>query len=810
MKKLIFVFALFFCFSLIAKVDLFHEPSFDLDVSKGLELELIVRSGYNEIDKATVYYRETGSLSYFEADMDLGSETNPICSVRIKELKNFKGGLDYYFSISTITNQTIMLPKVQAEQNPFHVIFSKDNYFNDFIRISPDNEFSDSQKDFILAISFFNAENSIDLSTLQLILNGKDVTKKATISNNMIVYKPQKVRSAKHIYHLNARLRNGKKVHSKRWETTVRKAEAKNIVDGDIIELNGNSYLSYIGNNTKYESSDLDSSGDDRINFGLNLYSRYNWLRFKSKLYITSLEDKKKQSVNRYNFQFDVPHFKLVIGDYTPNMGSFILSGKNVRGFSSIVNLENLRFLATYGSTRRTVNGEAITDTTFSAGAFNRKTMAVSTEIGSKTGFSFGFSFVKNKDDVNSLNEQYYLAVAKDSLANCIEGVYDENNPMLMPNDNIVFGVNTDFRFYENRLTFGAETAFSMYNSNIIGGSISQDDLEDFLGMEEGETPFDPESLENIFVINKNVEPFILGKTSLAYKGFAKAFFYNNFLNINYSVIGSSFKSLSTNYLQTGASTLTIVDNYNLSKYKINVNIGLNLISDNPYGEKEVTTNSTGFFSNFYYNPPDLPYFKFGVNRNSSKNDADDSDYPDFESELSIKSNSYYVGFGYELGRLNIAPTKLSFNLSNYSNSDEAYERYRNKRNSITISGKSFFNDIPLITLLSYTFTQNNDTMPDTANVLVNTKPLFNSIYFKANYLLVDNKLKPFFDFRFTGYGGDGIKQSSKMFNIGAEYAVLINMSLYSDFGIRSYDNKDVDDVNYSNYNWKFKIKYKF
>ncbi len=73
---------------------------------------------------------------------------------------------------------------------------------------------------------------------------------------------------------------------------------------------------------------------------------------------------------------------------------------------------------------------------------------------------------------------------------------FDEDNPLIKPNDNVVVGMHTDFRFYENRLIFGAEGAMSLYNSNIIGGVISQDSLETAF---DTTIPFDPEDYESSY-----------------------------------------------------------------------------------------------------------------------------------------------------------------------------------------------------------------------------------------------------------------------------------------------------------------------
>ena len=560
-------------------------------------------------------------------------------------------------------------------------------------------------------------------------------------------------------------------------------------VSGKIFQLplniNGRSTISYKGSNTERDST---SDSDDRFNFSLNFSGRKKWFRFGSRLFLSSLESSNAQPINRYNIRLMTPKFDLILGDYSPNLGSFIMNSTNLRGITAKLHLNKFRLFISQGNIKREIEEDKfnLSDSTYATNnSFKRKTLGLFAEMGPRDGFNWGFSFVKNKDDENSLDEDYYLTA--------------DSARVVTPKDNVVFGTHLKMHFMNSHLVLGGEAAMSLYNSDILDGAISQDSLETLLG---DDIPVNPEDFESIFVINKNAQPFLPSFSNVSFRLYMRAMFYHNLLNVSFSQVGSSFNSLSSNFFNSDIKTININDNINLLNNQLNLNLGLNLSSDNVNDSKETTTSFTNYYSQLSYTPYNIPFFRVGFSGNISENDADSDD-----DKYETVSNDFFFGTGYELGNLPVAPTKLNITFSNNQNIDKAQDSYEYKRNIVNFSTKSHFVDLPLTTSLSYSLSLNEDEIAaDSLGVL---KSNYNSFYIKNEVSIVQNRLKPYLDFRYTKYGGDIEDQSISMFNLGSSYQMRKNTYLYSELGLKSYSS-DIENSEYTKYNWNFKISQKF
>ena len=802
-KKFIVIFLLVSVSFLFSSVSVFHDSPISIFMDRDTQINLEIRQGFSEIHHIEIRYRATGSIGYQSQEMNLGTETNPVCNVLLTDIKNFHSGMDYYFLVTTTTGETISLPKIQPEINPYRAMMKEDDSaFDGFILLSPDAEFVDPDEPVIIAISLYGVADQVNPDTYKLIMNGRDVTSEITVSDNMILYKPEKIKAGDITFCVRAKLNNGKAIQSEKWKVKNQGYAASSSFK-DEFEYSGQVALLHDGY-SKTTGDSLKDDSDNKTSFNMKFKSKYRWFDFNSKLFISSLEDKDKQSINRYNFQFGIPHLQLILGDYSPNYGTFVASGKNVRGFHTRVNLKNFRFFTSLGSSKRKIEGSVASDDTYQTSSFKRNTFTANLEIGRVDGFTYGLSFAKNKDDIESLQEKYYLNLAKDENNDIIEGEYDDQNPLLKPEDNLVLGTHANFRLLDNRLVFGGEAALSFFNSNIIGGAIPKDSLEaDF----DVDLPFDPEDFESLFIINKSVEPIAPNKSSIAYKTFLRAFFKRNLLDISYSAVGSSFHSLSTAYFQEGTGIFSLVDHVSFLNNQLTINAGMNLISDNIHDESEITTKSSIFFGNVSYYSNEYPSIKFGFNINNSENDAEDEEDSDINSEFYAVSNSFYFDMGYQFGNLPIAPTKLNIGYQNTSNQDKAYELYDNLRSTYSIAFRSYFDDFPLNTLFSFAITTNKDDMSDFDETLETN---FFSFNFKADYTFADNRFKPYFDYRLTNYGGDMDEQNTHLVNLGTSYYFTANSFCFTELGMKTYGNNTIEGYDSSIFSWRIKLTQKF
>ena len=173
-----------------------------------------------------------------------------------------------------------------------------------------------------------------------------------------------------------------------------------------------------------------------------------------------------------------------------------------------------------------------------------------------------------------------------------------------------------------------------------------------------------------------------------------------------------------------------------------------------------------------------------------------------------------FFGVGYLVENMNLAPTKFSLSFNNSANGDEVNESFDYKKNNIVLSASSKFTDIPLKTTLSYSLTLNdNSTLIEIENedpVTEQLKSSYNSLYLKGELELLDETLKPYFNFRYTSFGGDIDPQTTQMFNLGTSYSITPMTFVSTDMGVKFYQNKEIEDDNYSKFTWKMKISQKF
>jgi hypothetical protein len=779
--RTIFIITLLAMSLFLSALELSHDIPANIMTGETPFLKLDVPEGFEITQSATLYYKETGSLNFNEIQMDKGSETDPSFTITLEDTETFKGGLGYYFSVLNADGSTSTLPADLPVLNPYRVVIMlPPTYKGDsFVRLSPDPDYTEVGNNFTIAISYYAIEDEIDLDSIKFYLNNKDVTGEAQISKNLLVFDVKEINIENVKYQLKATLKDGKDVESDSWstKTAVKSYEMP-------MNMKGKATANFYANSDS-RADEANTNG----NFRLDLKGRQDWFRFKTKLYLSSLEDSDKQPVNRYNLGMFVPHFDLVFGDYSPNLSIFSMRGKNVRGVYSKLDFSGFRVLTSYGQSKRSIDGVA----DYSAGTFQRNSLGVRVESGNKKKFTFGLTFAKSKDDVKSLNEEFYLDINDEVVSK--------------PEDNIVLA--TDFRmaYNDQRVVVGAEIAGSMHNSNIVDGAMSSEEMEDEYGQS---IPINPEDYEAIFVINSNMEPFIPSFSSLAYKGYFRAFFAGNLLNISYSGIGSAFHSLSTNVSRTDSGILSVTDNLNFLNNQVSLGLNFNYVFDNLYQTKETTTTSINYNVMTAYRSRTQPIF---VSLNFGSNSTEN---PGIEDSLSFSSatTNFNISTGYTVETIPAAPTKFSVGFGSFSSGDPDENDIGLGNNNVKFSAVSKFDDIPLKTTLAFTTTMtNNDILAyDAVNDVfapVNSEYNYKSLFAQGEMRFVADKVKTFVNMRLSGFSGDK-ELTENSFNIGGSYNITKNTYVQSDIGTKSVTYTIPESDAYSVLNFGFKVSQKF
>lgn len=735
-------------------------------------------------------YRVIGEHSYQEKTRDRTEIISQEVVFQLPRLAAPATGYEYFFTIRTPL-QDLTLPENQPRINPYRVLAaSAENMTNRFILLNPVTDVAPDQ-DLVFGVSMYNLENVIDMSSVALYLNGRDITRLSTFTPPLLVYTISEPSAGTYSFQIRAVAKDGKPVQSPLWNYSI--IEKPTFMDNLPLDIGGQAIF------TSNLRNDLDSKDDDSASvkevksdaaFRLNLHGRHNWLAFRSRLYLSSLESSSRQAINRFTLGFSVPHLDLDIFDSTPNYGTFLLSNNNVRGVSGRAHWGGLSLQTAYGELNRSVDGRELGDSGgFTAGTFQRNTFAGRIQIGDYRAMSIGLGFAKTKDRIASLDEKYYLketAEQRDTLS----------ETMVSPKDNLVLGSDLRWSIDDQRIIIGAEVAASIYNSNIIDGPLDKDTLEDYLGES---IPFDPEDFETFIVINKNVEPIIPSRASMAYRIYSNMFIAGNFFTLSYSEVGASFRSLSSAYLQNDARILSITDNISLFNNQLLLDGGFNLIRDNISKQKEAKTTNLNWYVQSFFRPRNLPYLRAGYNSSSFSDDLD-------VSQVDQQMGTLNLGTGYQFTQIPFSITSLDVgvNLSDDKDRTEA-EAFNLKRTGFQISIYNSLKDIPLVTRFNFSNTVHKEQGP-----IDKDDNYFRSFSLRNEYTLFRNKVRPYLNLRFSTLGGEQEDLTIANYELGSHYNPLKRTSINTAVELTTRDYKDIPDMDSSIFTWKLSITQRF
>ena len=760
------------------------------DKNATLNIKLEVVQGFNGTQSAILRVRPVEKLSFASYKMTRGTEANPVYTYQLDDLSKFGKGFDYYFEVILVDGTKISLPEYQPSINPFRVEIEDNLDYNpSIIKMSPDTKYI-SKDNFVIALSFYALKDKIDKKSIQLFLDGENITNKSKLYSDMIVAKIKSPRKGTHRFYLKAKLNNGKKIKSRMYESTV---ETKQFTLP--FELDSSLQIGHFGYLTKTDST---SNNQSQTNFRFRSELNKDWFGFKSNIYLSSLQRAYKQNINRFMFDFYVPSFDLILGDYSPEMGDLVMVNSNVRGVSGDFHFKNFKLRMTSGSLKKAIDGDETTvnDTTvtYSAGNFRQTNLSAYMQVGSDNGFSWGLSFAKNKDQISSLDEKYYryIKTVHDTIINpdstFTDTTYTDTTYMVTPQDNFVFGSNIRLSLFQRRIDMGMEAAMSVYNPNIIGGALSKDEITSQYA--NVNLPIDPKDFESIYVYNLNSQPLKPGKANIAYKFYFRTLFFRNYLNFSYSSIGSAYKSLTATSLVQDTKTISVFDNFNYIRY-LNVNMGMRISQDNVDNTKDNTNQVVNYSFGANYNSPDYPSLSVMFQNTKAK----------FDSTFENGTNYFLMSTGYQFGNIPKVPSKLSISFSNFDNKLSKDTDISTNKKVIGFRTKTYFEDLPLVTSMNFDFgLEEKEEIKDRYFVFL----------IRNQVKLLEDRLKPYFIFSTKSFNGDSDSQKVTILRLGSNYNFYQNTNLSTDFGYVNYkNNKNETDKN-SSFNWNLRLTYKF
>lgn len=751
---------------LFSNISIVYSPVNSIDD----EMELLVNNFNTKITSLKIFYRTDlqNEFSSFELLQEPSRDNFFKISFRNllenEYLNNFNY-ISYYIQIIDEDNQFVTSPSLNPSLNAYKLINNKKYLRDSFVLISPDDtkKLINNQN---IVFSFFSEKESLDKNSIQVFLNNKNITHRAKIYESLIVFTiPEN--QTQSIITLKATLKTGEIITSKEWNfSTIKKDTILNSIDyfGNISFINNSGHL--YNNDSDISSFDNNSTQVGIINFSA-IYKKFI---LKNYLFISSLEDKNKQKVNKYYIGLFTPYAKFHLGDYSPNYSEFTVNNRSVYGLTGEITFEHFSLMITHGELNRKIPAYQ-TESSYRLPTFKRDNTSLKILLGNKKSSSFSINVSKNKDKLSSLDESDYKKIIDDTEIDIVQA-----------KDNIILGADFQLSFFSRKLNFFGEAAMSMFNSNINSGVISKDSLESYI---DSDIPFDPETFENIIIINKNMEPFSPGMTNSALKIGSRANFFRNSLNISFTQIGPSFHSLSSTSVIQDKRIFRISDNVLISN-EIFFTAGFEFAQDNIVNQKDVTINSNNFFLSLNYQPFNLPYYNFYVMQNTNKDDL--------KEKVNNYSNQYFsFNSGYSRIQFSFAQTDIHLSYGLGLDKDKSNnDFFDDKRHDFGINSNLRFRDYPLVTRVGVSYSLKNTQDDDSLT--------FTNLFINNQYSLFNNKLLPYFNYRIGFNSGDQDKTNTHLISFGSRYRPYKNTFLNLDIGYKVFnsDSQEFDnDYNY-------------
>lgn len=768
--------------------------TFDEDIVMRVE----VYRGQESLREVRLRYRKINTLEY-DTQVMAQSELDPNWwegSIPAKAHDN--SDMQYYYEFILNDLRVEVMPWEFNTVGPYYMVSGamKGRVEPGFMLLTTDADVSQDQV-YLLAVSYLGIAEQVDPKSIKVYVNNKDVTGKAVIEDNTIIYRDEKPMGGLTKAVISADM-NGEKVQSPTWVTTV--------TGRDRIQFGLAGSLNFASNYYDYDfdspitdkaddttDNDWAAWGDARANAGK--------ATLLSSVYYSSLEDENKQRINRYTVGLKVPHLEVFAGDYTPNFSTFSMSNRNLYGLYGKLYMKYLGLEMTAGQMVRNTVQEAVYNGNQlvlpASGTFKQEALAARLRLGSEQGFTFSINATRNRDIISSLDPAYY------SYTSGTETLYT-----VTPKDNLVLSTDVRLNIPAQNVILGAEVAGSLLNNNTLGGAITSDDLAVYA---EDLDFIDPEALEELFVINRNMQPIMPSINNMAWMAYFRTFFWNNLFNVNYSVTGSAFNALSTYYQKNDTQMVSFTDQFTIGR-AFTLSGGYNVTTDN-YSDtySEMNRNDTWYVQGLL-RLPWFPYLKASYYNSKTEN----------ENNPDVQANSLFIpyernatnlsfGMGFNLKKLPILPTSVDVTFrttkDDKTTNNAAVPDYETYTNSINVSMNNALSFMPLRT--QFAFSIANPKNPDDL-VFDDLKDENYSLFGRVEWALFKKTIIPYAQYRLVNNITPTTDQAYTYYTGGLEIYPWKSFAINTDVTQRTFENQLNTALNKDTMTWRLLLTQRF
>ena len=809
---------------------LIHIPVKNAIAGQPINFEAKIDDPSLKVEYVRLYFRHKGvsSFQYMEMYKQIDSYTLTFPGEEVLE-----PGIDYFIVAVLEKQKMISTPASNAYYSPYEIVVSPGKKSNSKLDspvaqniatlsgielqtliLSPEPFDRVAIEDAIIAVSFLGEVDKLDINSIKIYINDKNVTSGAERSLNMLSLIPRNLPNGVHQVRVELSDVDGNRFDDIEWKfyITTETDKTGKPAKKRLGSFKGDFYA-------EIKNEDISDSTLTTSNMGLNFRGNYGKIRYRGKAYITSREKSNMQPRNRFTFEVGTEKIGIKFGDTSPRFNELILWGRRVRGIEAYLKFGffNLEFVQ--GETNRKIEGTPYNiltdpvsgDTTwvnpvsgdtvitstgiYRYGTYKQTLLGIRPSFGSGKYFQLGLNLLKVKDDVKSITYS------------------------TRPKDNLVIGPDLLIAFDDHNIEVKTSLAFSFLSNDISDGALSKADLDTVVG----ELPIDPEKYEKYFVLNTSLIPLDPRElTSLAFQTGIKLNYFNNSINFVYKSVGSEYYSLANSFIRKDIKGFSLFDRIRLYRNQIYLNLGLeNYVEGiSTKDDGEASTDPTDYHSfnvgvSFYPQKQFIP--KVNVNfKNYDRNNGLDTTTT--LNAIDYQNKDVSVQFGYDLSLLNLNHTlTMSYIMSDRV--DGFGRSNSNIANDIKMFSLRTAYQVPLTTVLTYATNQNN-----AGEGMYNFE--YNMLSFASNYRRLNGSLNLRGGFNITNAEGANTYTDTNelgvdstvtstftnykriAYSIGGNYRFLKHHSVLLDMSFINFDDKVTKSYDDSIIRFRYEFHY--
>ncbi len=651
----------------------FHEAEDQLY----LEMTITNRSRF-AVREARIYYRESGEADFrwirmepqgfrYSAAVNTGNLNTPL--------------MEYYFDLQFEDGMHQTYPEGAPIAGLLTYSLPQMGPTDENILIiSPEPNEEIYTDELIITVSFPRFSAQVDKERIRLFLDTWEVSKSRffQVFDDFLTFSPNQIPPGKHRIRLELYDRGGKLLARTEWNFVAHRRTGPRAIT-EALTLTGNVFAE-----SRQEVLQDATSSILYNRTGLDLNGSYGNVLFGSRIFVSNQEKKDRQPINRFSgfLQYSFwnnRYLRLDLGDSYPIFGPISLQNIFVRGFYGQLFLKFLNLEFSQGYIQRAIASKTLAPGDTVPGTFQRNLTAIRTSFGARRKFQIGFSYLKGRDEVQSLN----------------------GPAVEPPKENLVIGSDVYFATADQRFVLEGYVNASFINNNITGGSIPFDTLKTSL-------PDSGKGMENLYNTAKQfitINQYLSLIPSVAYQLQARFRYFGNYVTVAFQSIEDGYYSMGQPYLLSDYQGLNFSDNINLFRNQVFLTLGFQYFQNNVKGTKGTTTRTRSMYFNLSYFPSgNAPSITLGFNNYQRGNDLTRPDSLRPELPENNQTNTFNFSTNYSANLLGL-DHQFTINLMSFQQRDRFYNTGNSNSGLVAFITKTRF-QFPLTTTLEVSLQQ--------------------------------------------------------------------------------------------------------